>query len=41
MTDRQVLFAYLGGVLWGMALIVGVATTLAAATRDVLRLLNP
>ena len=41
MTPRQVLFAYVGGVLWGMTLVVGAAVTLATVARDVLRTLNP
>ena len=41
MTPRQVLFAYVVGVLWGMALVVGAAVTLAAVARDVLRVLSP
>jgi len=41
MTARQILFAYLGGLLWGMTLIVGAAVTLAAVARDVLRMLSP
>ena len=41
MTTRQILFAYVGGLLWGMALVVGAAVTLAAVARDVLRVLSP
>ena len=39
MTTRQILFAYVGGLLWGMALVVGAAVTLAAVARDVLLVL--
>ncbi len=41
MTSRQMLFAYVGGLLWGMALIVGAAVTVATVARDVLRMLSP
>lgn len=41
MTPRQILFAYVGGLLWGMALVVGAAVTVATVTRDVLRTLSP
>ena len=41
MTSRQLLFAYVGGLLWGMALIVGAAVTVATVARDVLRMLSP
>lgn len=41
MTTRQILFAYAGGVLWGMTLIVGAAVTVATVARDVLRVLSP
>nr|WP_311530496.1 hypothetical protein [uncultured Ralstonia sp.] len=41
MTTRQILFAYVGGLLWGMVLVVGAAVTLAAVARDVLRALSP
>ncbi|CAJ0869566.1 MULTISPECIES: hypothetical protein [Ralstonia] len=41
MTTRQILFAYVGGLLWGMLLIVGAAVTLAAVARDVLPRLSP
>ena len=41
MTSRQMLFAYVGGLLWGMTLIVGAAVTVATVARDVLRMLSP
>ena len=41
MTSRQMLFAYVGGLLWGMVLIVGAAVTVATVARDVLRMLSP
>jgi len=41
MTARQILFAYVAGVLWGMALVIGAAVTLATVARDVLRMLSP
>jgi len=41
MTARQILFAYVAGVLWGMALVIGAAVTLATVARDVLRVLSP
>ncbi len=41
MTSRQLLFAYVGGLLWGMALIVGAAVTVATVARDVPRMLSP
>lgn len=41
MTPRQALMAHLGGLLWGMLLIVGTAVTLAAVARDVLQMLSP
>ncbi|MGN8062611.1 hypothetical protein ACTJK4_13200 [Ralstonia sp. 22111] len=41
MTPRQALMAHLGGLLWGMLLIVGAAVALAAVARDVLQMLSP
>jgi len=41
MTARQILLAYVAGVLWGMALVIGAAVTLATVARDVLRVLSP
>ncbi|WP_439893187.1 hypothetical protein ACS7SF_25160 (plasmid) [Ralstonia sp. 25C] len=41
MTSRQMLVAYVGGLLWGMALIVGAAVTVATVARDVLRAISP
>ncbi|WP_257878121.1 hypothetical protein [Ralstonia pickettii] len=41
MTPRQALMAHLGGLLWGVLLIVGAAVTVATVARDVLRMLSP
>ena len=41
MTLRQAVLAHLGGLLWGMLLIVGAAGSLATVARDVLRALSP
>ena len=41
MTPRQILFAYVAGLLWGMLLIVGGAVRVATVARDVLQMLSP